>query len=144
MALTVLFTDCNVEDPIVDSRDAFIGQYQLTTTGSITFVAGTNSSTMPLNNVGTITISKDYNSSSLVNVSGFYNCKATVNGNNISMDNESYTYTEDGVTMQLVFDHLTGTLQGNTLVWTSTVNGTISNGSATGVGSGGVQNVATK
>lgn len=144
MVLTILFTACNVEDPIVDSRDAFVGQYNIVVTGSVTFTSGTSSQVMPINDVGEITITKDVNSSALVNVSGYYNAKATINGNAISIDRETVTQTQEGITTQMTLTHSTGVLQGNTLLWESNVLATSSTGSVTVLGGGKVQNVATK
>jgi len=136
----VAFSACKPVEPI-DNRDQFIGTYDIVITGSLTF---SGLGTLPMDEVGVLTITKDNTSESLVNLSGAYSGKATVTGNSIKIDQMIETGVIDGFNVQLTISPRSGTLNGAILTFVTDVSATMSYGGSTYVGNGVVQNVATK
>ncbi|MBQ2076286.1 MAG: hypothetical protein II471_02120 [Bacteroidales bacterium] len=108
-----------------DDRDQFVGTYRLNATGSYSMVINGETYTEPLSsgNNATLTITKSSNSENIVFVSGFYNTEADVVGNTITIDSETVTQTQDGITITMTISHNRGTLSGNTLTFTSNITG---------------------
>ena len=108
-----------------DERDQFVGTYRINATGSYTLVVNGQTYTQPISsaNNATLTITKSSSSGNTVFVSGYYNAEADVIGNSITIDSETGTQTQDGITITLTISHNRGTLSGNTLSFTSNITG---------------------
>jgi hypothetical protein len=143
-ALVILsFASCKSDEPTVtDDRDKFVGTYDITTTGSIVFPD--LNYTAPFNAVDVLTITKDNSSDNLVNITGFYEAKATVTGNSIKIDQMIESGVIDGVNVQMTASPRTGTINGGVLTFMLDMSMTMSLSGYTYVGTGVVQNVATK
>ena len=109
----LVFTSCSK----TDDRDQFVGTYRITVTGSYSTTIDGQTYTNPLSSTdnATITITKSSTTDNTVFVSGFYNAEAEVSGNSISIDPETDTETDDGMTISMTISHNRGTLSGATL-----------------------------
>lgn len=119
----LVFTSCSK----TDDRDQFVGTYRITVTGSYSTTIGNQTYTNPLSSAddATITITKSSTTDNTVFVSGFYNAEAEVSGNTISIDPETETETDNGMTISMTISHNRGTLSGSTLSFTSNITGNI-------------------
>ena len=112
----------------VDPRDAFVGTYDYTSTGSLNFVILGKSSSLPLNNNGSFDIVKEGQENKVAIVGAIIGEKdsihAVVAGNQLALENNAASYTESGLTIQMELDYDNATLTGNTLVWSANIAGT--------------------
>lgn len=117
----IVLTSCSK----ADERDQFVGTYRINATGSYSLVIDGQTYTEPISsdNNATLTITKSSNSDNIVFVSGFYNAEADVVGNTITIDSETGTQTQNGITITMTVSHNRGTLSGNTLSFTSNITG---------------------
>lgn len=128
----------------VDQRDAFVGAYAYTATGSVDFQAGGLQMTLPLNKTGNLTISKVGDGNKVV-IEGYNNpINATVSGNQLILESNTWQSTSGGIEFDLTFTYGKATLSENQLTWDSDVYGTAKYSSITADGNGTVSVVAIK
>lgn len=114
------FTSCAKSD----DRDQFVGDYNLRATGNLTLTVNGQNYSEAINQTTTISIYKTAEES-IVEVNGYYDCKAFVSGNTISMDPMTGTQTtNDGITYQMIVTPRRGTLNGSVLTFISDITGT--------------------
>ncbi len=106
-----------------DDRDQFIGDYDLKVTGSLTLNINGQNYSDAVNETTTLSIYKA-TEESVVAVNGYYDCKALVLGNSISMDPMTGTQTtSEGLTYQMTLTPRRGTLNGNVLTFVADITG---------------------
>lgn len=105
-----------------DDRDQFVGDYTLKVTGNLAITINGQTVSENFDQTSSISITKAAGETS-VNVSGFYECLATVSGNTISMDPMTDTQTQEGITMQMTLTPRRGTLNGDVLTFVADVTG---------------------
>lgn len=89
------FTSCSKDDGDVDPRDQYVGQWNMSSRGSLTiFHLGQAAGTVPINEQSQTTISKHGDSDLKIDDMIFY-----FNGNRLSADSQSITLNQDGITM---------------------------------------------
>ena len=140
--VAIVFASCNGNG--VDQRDNFVGVYSYTATGSVAFNLGITNYTVPLDEQGTFTISKEGDGNKVV-IKGWNDpINATVSGNQLILESNEYDTTYGGIALQLSFSHGKATLAGNQLTWVSEVNGKAQYSGYAATGTGTVNMVATK
>lgn len=128
----------------VDQRDAFVGVYAYTATGSVDFQAGFFQVNLPLNETGTFTIRKEGDGDKVV-IEGYNNpINATVSGNQLILESNTWQSTSGGIVFDLTFTYGKATLSENQLTWDSDVYGTAKYSSITADGNGDLSVVAIK
>lgn len=128
----------------VDPRDAFVGAYAYTATGSVDFQAGGLQVTLPLNKTGNLTISKVGDGNKVV-IEGYNDpINATVSGNQLILESNTWQSTSGGIEFDLTFTYGKATLSENQLTWDSDVYGTAKYSSITADGNGDLSVVAIK
>ena len=128
----------------VDQRDAFVGAYAYTATGSVDFQAGFLQVNLPLNESGTFTIRKEGDGDKVV-IEGYNNpINATVSGNQLILESNTWQSTSGGIEFDLTFTYDNATLSENQLTWDSDVYGTAKYSSITADGNGDLSVVAIK
>lgn len=128
----------------VDQRDAFVGAYAYTATGSVDFQTGFFQVNLPLNESGTFTIRKEGDGDKVV-IEGYNNpINATVSGNQLILESNTWQSTSGGIEFDLTFTYGKATLSENQLTWDSDVYGTAKYSSITADGNGTVSVVAIK
>ncbi len=133
-------------EPTVDARDAFVGEYELTLDGtlSLSTTNETISSMLPDNvNISdyikeqSLIITKDSTKDNQVILSGFYNCKALVSGNNMILESSTESRNISigdiigldlggDIPVSYTFVHKTATLTDGVLTWHTDANGSAS------------------
>lgn len=145
MILTVLlaWTACEGNKE-VDPRDAFIGAYTYSASGSVDFNFGITSYSVPLNEQGTFTISKSGDGDKVV-IEGWNDpIYATVSGNQLTLESNNYDTTYGGIALQLSFSYGKATLVDDRLTWDTNVSGKAQYSGLSAIGEGVVSMVATK
>lgn len=128
----------------VDQRDAFVGAYAYTATGSVDFQTGFLQVNLPLNETGTFTIRKEGDGDKVV-IEGYNNpINATVSGNQLILESNTWQSTSGGIEFDLTFTYDNATLSENQLTWDSDVYGTAKYSSITADGNGDLSVVAIK
>lgn len=90
-----LTTSCSSDDDNTDPRDRYLGTWQAKTTGNLTlYYLGESVGTVPLDDIGTMDVSKSGESNLKIGDKIF-----TLNGNSLTSNPESITQTQDGVNM---------------------------------------------
>lgn len=132
----------------VDPRDAFVGTYDYTSTGSLNFVIFGQSSSLPLNKNGSFDIVKEGQENKVAIVGAIIgerdSIHAVVTGNQLELENNSASYTENGLAIQIELDYDKATLTGNQLVWAADMMGMGTYQSYSINGSGHIAVSATK
>ena len=108
-----------------DDRDQFEGYYLVDGTGSLTLHGVSQNVTSPINiSKEPMTLTKSVSNSTEMSVSGFFDQPATVIGNTIQFESFSTTSTtNDGVTIQAIYDVKKGTLNGSVLTFKIEISG---------------------
>lgn len=141
LAVLFAFSSCDGE---VDVRDAFIGTYAYTATGSLSFDFGITQYNVPLDAEGTFTISKDGEGNKVV-IEGWNDpIHGTISGNQLTLESNQYETNYGEIALRLSFSYGTATLADNRLTWNTNVNGEARYGGFGAVGSGIVAMVAAK
>jgi hypothetical protein len=119
ISLSSCSNDDNDDNKVIDIRDQYVGNWNSTSSGSLTlFQNGQSIGTIPLNENGTVAISKSGSNALLINGSTY-----NVNGNNLSSNPTPITQTSDGVT--IVGTELSnGTLGSNLITFNNSITGT--------------------
>ncbi len=134
----VAFAACSSNGP--DARDAFVGKYSYEATGSIDFQIVK----VPLDEKGTLTISKKGDKDQVI-ITGYNDTiNATVAGNVMTLENATYSETIQGVNCVMNFEYDKASLTDNVLRWTSKINATGQYSVMQAQGTGTVSVVATK
>ena len=133
----------------VDPRDAFVGTYDYTSTGNLDiYLAGTKVYSFPLNKNGSFDIVKEEAESKVAIVGAIIgerdSIHAVVTGNQLELENNSASYTENGLAIQIELDYDKATLTGNQLVWAADMMGIGTYQSYSINGSGHIAVSATK
>jgi hypothetical protein len=112
-------SSCSNDDESQDIRDQYVGTWNYNALGSATlFQNGQSVGTVPLNETGTVSISKSGSSALIIDGKTYI-----VNGNNLSSNPTPITQTSDGVS--IVGTELSdGTLGSNIIVLNSSLTGT--------------------
>lgn len=138
--------DSDSDEPAVDVRDAFVGEYELTLDGTLSLSTSneTISSMLPDNvNISdyikeqSLIITKDSTKDNQVILSGFYNCKALVSGNNMILESSTESRNISigdiigldlggDIPVSYTFVHKTATLTDGVLTWHTDANGSAS------------------
>lgn|SRR5690606_11904115 len=133
-------TSCSSDDNNTDPRDKYVGNWESSTTGSLTlYHLGEAVGTVPINETGTTEVSK----------SGENNLKIgdkiyTLNGNSLTSNPESVTQTQDGVNIVGTAIY-SGQVSSEIIIINSDITGTWSNShGATGNFSGTVVTTLTQ
>ena len=116
--LTVTFTSCDKDD----ERDKFEGTYRIELSGSVTYDDYTHT-TIPIHDVGSITITKASLFGNVVNVSGYFNAEATISGNRIQIGAETISKEMGNKVVTYTYYHREGTLNGNTITFDTEIDG---------------------
>ena len=128
----------------VDQRDAFVGAYAYTATGSVDFQAGFYQVNLPLNETGTFTIRKEGDGDKVV-IEGYNDpINAVVSGNQLSLESNTLHSASGAIEFDLTFTYGKATLIDNQLTWNTDVTGTAKYSSITATGGGTVSMVAIK
>ena len=139
--------DPQTQEPAVqtDPRDKFVGTYDYQATGSVDFYTnGVKIMTVPINETNTFSVSKEGEEDKVV-INGFYEpINATVYGNKMSLDVTSYNTSYQSIEVRMSLSQGTATLEGNTLSWTTDVNGVGTYNSVTAMGTGTLSVTAIK
>lgn len=108
-----------------DDRDQFEGYYLVDGTGSLTLHGVSQNLTSPIDiSKEPMTLTKSTSNSAEMSVSGFFDQPATVIGNTIQFESFSTTSTtNDGVTIQAIYDVKKGTLNGSVLTFKIEISG---------------------
>lgn len=108
-----------------DDRDQFEGYYLVDGTGSLTLHGVSQNHTSPIDiNKEPMTLTKSTSNSAEMSVSGLFDQPATVIGNTIQFESFSTTSTtNDGVTIQAIYDVKKGTLNGSVLTFKIEISG---------------------
>ena len=128
----------------IDQRDAFVGAYDYVATGNVVLQTSFTPVTIPLNDKGTFTISKVGDKDQIVIVGYNDSINATVSGNQLVLETNTYNTTLSSIEVQLTFNYDKATLTGNQLTWNSDVYGTGTYNAISASGTGTVSVVATK
>lgn len=133
----------------VDPRDAFVGTYDYTSTGNLDiYLAGTKVYSFPLNKNGSFDIVKEGQENKVAIVGAIIgerdSIHAVVTGNQLELENNSASYTENGLAIQIELDYDKATLTGNQLVWAADMMGIGTYQSYSINGSGHIAVSATK
>jgi hypothetical protein len=115
----ISLSSCSNDDESQDIRDQYVGTWNYNALGSATlFQNGQSVGTVPLNETGTVSISKSGSSALIIDGKTYI-----VNGNNLSSNPTPITQTSDGVS--IVGTELSdGTLGSNIIVLNSSLTGT--------------------
>lgn len=128
----------------VDQRDAFVGAYAYTATGSVDFQAGFYQVNLPLNETGTFTIRKEGDGDKVV-IEGYNDpINAVVSGNQLILESNTLHSSSGAIEFDLIFTYGKATLIDNQLTWNTDVSGTAQYSSITATGGGTVSMVAIK
>jgi hypothetical protein len=139
----VAFAACEHQQE-VDPRDAFVGTYSYDAKGSVNFDFGITTYSVPLNKQGTFTISKVGDGNKVV-IEGWNDpINATVSGNQLTLESNTYDTMYGEIALQLSFSYGTAILVDNRLSWNTDVSGEGRYGSYTAIGTGTVSMNATK
>ena len=132
IAIVLILTACSPsgQEPKVpeDARDAFVGQYDYSSTGNIEFTAlGAVPMSIPLNKEGSFTIAKESEENKVAIVGAILGEKdsihAIVTGNQLVLEQSSTSYKEDDMSIQMMLSYDKATLTGNELVWDADILG---------------------
>lgn len=112
-------TSCSNNDEANDPRDQYVGTWNSTSTGSLTlFQNGQSIGTVPVNDNGSVTISKSGSNALIIDGKTF-----TVNGSSLSTSTTPLTETFNGITIVATVN-TSGTLGSNIINFNETVTGT--------------------
>jgi hypothetical protein len=112
-------TSCSNDDEATDPRDQYVGNWNSTTTGSLTlFQNGQSIGTVPLNETRTISVSKSGSNALIIDGKTY-----TVNGNSLTSTPTPLTETSNGVTIVATVNS-SGTLGSNVINFNDTITGT--------------------
>ena len=137
------FTAC--EKDKVDPRDAFIGEYDFNATGSVELYAGsTHLLDVPLDEAGTLAISKAEEEGQVLIIGYNDTIHAAVSGNNLFLESTVYTQEYNGATIMMTLVYGKATLEENQLSWETDVQATATYSVLSGSGTGHITVVATK
>jgi hypothetical protein len=119
----IALSSCSAdEDAKQDIRDQYVGTWRSTSTGSLTlFQNGQSIGTAPLNETGTVSISKSGSNALKINETTY-----TVNGNYLSSNPQPLTETSNGVNI-VGTTVSSGTLGSNIITLNGAVTGTWNN-----------------
>ena len=114
-----------------NSRDAFVGEYDYTSTGNIEFTSiGVKPMSIPLYKEGSFTIAKEAEDNKVAIVGAILGEKdsihAIVTGNQLMLEQGSTNYTEDDLNIQMMLSYDKATLTDNQLVWDADILGVAS------------------
>lgn len=119
--IAVLFSACSKAE--IDVRDAFVGTYSETITGSMNFTALGQQITMPLNSEENFTIEKATANNEVYRISDGESITGIINGNKITFSAISVSSDEDDLELTLNIE-MSGSLNDNILICTGTITGT--------------------
>ena len=109
-------TEPQEEEPKVDPREAFVGEYTFTSTGNIDLYAGTlKLFTIPMDNKGEMNITLSDSTNAVWVRAENDSTIAFVSGNNLFMEPTTDETTFGELVMQLAFTYGKGTLENDTL-----------------------------
>ena len=111
-----------------DPRDAFVGEYDYTSTGDMdVYMAGKKVYSTPFDKDGSFEIVKETEASKVAIVGAIYgdqdSIHAIVNGNQLTLQDNSANYSNDLVTIKMMISYEPATLTGNKLIWEADVMG---------------------
>ena len=111
-----------------DPRDAFVGEYDYTSTGNMdVYMAGKKVYSTPFDKDGSFEIVKETEASKVAIVGAIYgdqdSIHAIVNGNQLTLQDNSANYSNDLVTIKMMISYEPATLTGNKLIWEADVMG---------------------
>lgn len=134
----ISLTSCEKEE--IDPRDEYVGTWNYSRSGSLTFYHnGQSIGTSPINENGTMSISKSGENDLIIGGQTF-----TVSGTHLSSDPQSITRTNDGVNIVGTSTD-NGTLGSNIITINSSITGTWNNSNgASGNFSGSMTITLTK
>ncbi|MBQ8939877.1 MAG: hypothetical protein IJ047_06595 [Paludibacteraceae bacterium] len=125
-------TACSPTEPDAkkydDPRDAFVGEYDYTSIGDMDiYIAGKKVYSTPFDKDGSFEIVKETEASKVAIVGIIYgdqdSIHAIVNGNQLTLQNNSANYSNDLGTIKMMISYEPATLTGNKLVWEADVIG---------------------
>ena len=131
-------------DNKVDPRDAYVGVYNYEAVGTVVFNAAIVTLTVPLDESGTMTITKQGNEDKVL-IEGFHDpIQATVSGDKLVLEAGTYTMEQSGIIYEMVLNHGNATLNEKQLSWNIDIQGTARYNSITVPGNGSAVVTATK
>lgn len=115
-------TSCSNDDGASDIRDQYVGTWNATTTGNLTFYQnGQSVGTSPLNQSRAVTVTKSGSNALIIDGTSYI-----VNGNNLSTASTPVTETSNGVTI-IATENNNGSLGSNIINLNTTITGTWNN-----------------
>ena len=119
LAMMLVLVACSKEDKAeIDPRDAFVGAYDYTATGSVDiYAAGAKIWTLPLDDSGTFTISKYGEENQVVIVGYNDSIRAVVNGDQLALESNTIRYSYGSVNIQMMLSYEDAKLVEKKLNW---------------------------
>ena len=128
-----------------DSRDAFVGKYSFTATGSLDLYMGQEKLfTLPLDETGEFDITKAQEEGEVL-ITGYNDTiRANVSGKNLLFESTTTDWEFGEIKLRLTFIYGKATLEDNRLHWNTDVQANGSYGVLSASGTGQIDMVATK
>ena len=146
IAMIIIFGGCKKSEtePVIDPRDAFVGNYNESVNGSMTITVNGQAETSPVNSTGSFSIEKGSSESRIVRVeTDGTRYEGTISGNHVQFDPMHVSGTQNGMTITYIAD-VSGNISGNVLNYTMDITGSVYYQGATFPLTGRVASVATK
>ena len=109
----------------VDQRDKLVGAYTFTSSGSLDFAFMGESMSIPLDGEGNFSIAKAGKKNKVIFAVFNDSIYATLSGNEIQLDNDSYTMSMEGMSLEVKIANDKITIDGEQLKWTTDLTATV-------------------